>query len=257
MTTRDGRSNEVSVTISSVREGDGRIVGASVVARDISERKAAEHKAGLLLGELDHRVKNILAIVSAVVSQTLKTSPTPEAFAAEVEGRINAIAAAHSLLTEAGTGAMSLHAILATELAPYDRGNGNLVVNGPDIALTPRAGLALAMAVHELASNAAKYGALSTTLAHLEVAWKVTEREDNRTVTLTWTETGGPPVRPPARRGFGTTLIERTLSHELDADVNREFRTSGLRCTITLPLTEDVGRVHVDGETRSKRHEHR
>jgi two-component system, chemotaxis family, CheB/CheR fusion protein len=222
-----------------------------------SERKAAEHRAGLLLGELDHRVKNILAIVSAIVSQTLKTSLTPEAFAGEVEGRIKAIAAAHGLLTEAGAGAMSLHAILATELAPYDRGNGNLVLNGPDIALTPRAGLALAMAVHELASNAAKYGALSTSLAHLEVAWKVTDNGDDRTVRLTWTETGGPPVRPPTRRGFGTTLIERTLSHELDADVNREFLASGHRCAITLPLTEDVGREQVDGETWSKRHDHR
>ena len=112
-TAKDGRSVEVSVTISPIREGDGRIVGASLVARDISERKAAEQKAALLLGELDHRVKNILAIVSAVVSQTLKTSPTPETFAAEVEGRIKAIASAHSLLTRAGQGEMSLRAIFA------------------------------------------------------------------------------------------------------------------------------------------------
>lgn len=115
---------EASVTISPVRGADGRVAGASVVARDIGERKAAEEKTGLLLGELDHRVKNILAIVSAVVSQTLKAGLAPEAFAAAVEGRIRAIAAAHSLLTETGRGEMSLRALVTTELAPYDRGGG-------------------------------------------------------------------------------------------------------------------------------------
>ena len=109
---KGGRSIDVSITVSPVREGDGRIVGASVVARDISERRAGEQKAALLLGELDHRVKNILAIVSAVVSQTLKTTATPEAFAAEVEGRIRAIAKAHSLLTQTGQGEMSLRAVV-------------------------------------------------------------------------------------------------------------------------------------------------
>lgn len=244
---------EVSVTISPVREGDGRIAGASVVARDVSERKAAEQKASLLLGELDHRVKNILAIVSAVVSQTLRTSPAPEVFAAEVEGRVKAIATAHSLLTEAGQGSMSLRALFATELAPYDAGNGNLVVTGSDIALAPRTGLALAMAVHELASNAAKYGALSISSGCLAVTWEVTGRPYDRTLTLSWTETGGPPVQAPSRRGFGTTLIERTLSHELDAVVTREFLTAGLQCMIVLPLTDEAGVVPDDREAGSGR----
>ncbi len=238
----------MSVTVSPVREGDGRIVGASLVARDISERKAAEQKAALLLGELDHRVKNILTIVSAVVSQTLKTSTSPEAFAVEVKGRIQAIAKAHSLLTQSGQGEMRLRAIVTTELAPYDRGAGNIVVTGCDVALTPKAGLALAMAVHELASNTAKYGALSTTAGRLTVAWDVTEDAGQRALTLAWIECGGPAVQPPTRRGFGTMLIERTLTHELDAEVKREFLATGLRCTVAMPLTEEVGRVWVAGE---------
>ena len=201
-TGKDGRSVEVSVTISPIRESDGRIVGASLVARDISERKAAERRRRLLLGELDHRVKNILAIVSAVVSQTLKTSLTPEAFAAEVDGRIKAIAQAHSLLTRAGQGEMSLRAIFATALAPYDRGDGNIVITGRDIALTPKAGLALAMAVHELASNAAKYGALSTPDGRLTVAWQVAGSASERALTLIWTEAGG-----PAGAAAGTTRV--------------------------------------------------
>src|SRR5271165_1703570 len=174
-----------------LREADGAIVGASVVARDISERRAAENRALLLLSELDHRVKNILAIVSAVVTQTLKNSPTPEVFAAEIQARIGAIAKAHSLLTESGNGRVLLRALIMTELAPYDRGTGNIVVDGCDVSLTPKAGMALAMAVHELASNATKYGSLATTSGCLTVAWTVTRSADHCSLTLTWTETGG------------------------------------------------------------------
>ena len=242
-----GPAVEVSVTVSPVRQADGRVVGVSVVARDISARRAAEQKAALLLGELDHRVKNILAIVSAVISQTLKTTATPQAFADEVNGRVQAIAKAHSLLTQSGHGEVSLRAILDTELAPYDRGAGTVSVTGQDIALTPKAGLALAMAVHELASNAAKYGALSAAAGRLTVAWTILASARAAAtapaLTLTWAESGGPAVSPPTRRGFGTTLIERTLAHELDADVDRRFPAEGLLCVISLALTEEVGRV--------------
>jgi two-component system CheB/CheR fusion protein len=242
-TVKKGHSIAVSVTISPIRDADGQISGASVVARNISERRAAEQKTNLLLGELDHRVKNILAIVSAVVSQTVKTSTTPEAFAAEVEGRVQSIAKAHTLLSQAGQGEMALRALITTELAPYDRQEGSLVIAGPNVALTPKAGLALAMAIHELASNAAKYGALSTVSGPLEVRWTITGDTDNEILALAWTESGGPVVQPPIRRGFGTTLIERGLTHELDAEVHREFAVPGLRCTIEIPLTEEAGRV--------------
>ena len=138
---------------------------------------------------------------------------------------------------------MSLRAIFVTALAPYDRNDGNIGITGPDVALTPKAGLALAMAVHELASNAAKYGALSTPDGRLTVAWQVAGNPNERALTLIWTEAAGPPVQPPARRGFGTTLIERTLTHELDAEVRREFLVTGLRCTFAIPLTPAVGHL--------------
>jgi two-component system, chemotaxis family, CheB/CheR fusion protein len=242
-TVKNGHSIAVSVTISPIRDADGQTSGASVVARNISERRAAEQKTNLLLGELDHRVKNILAIVSAVVSQTVKTSTSPGAFAAEIEGRVPSIAKAHSLLSQAGQGEMALRALITTELAPYDRQEGSLVIAGPDVALTPKAGLALAMAIHELASNTAKYGALSTVSGRLEVRWTITGGTDNQILAFSWAESGGPAVKAPTRRGFGTTLIERALTHELDAEVRREFAVSGLRCTIEVPLTEEVGRV--------------
>ena len=239
---RDGRTIDVSVTISPVKGSEGRVAGASVVMRDVGERRRAERKASLLLGELDHRVKNILAVVSAVVSQTAKDGSKPEAFAAEVEGRIQAIAQAHGLLTQAGQGEIALRTLVATELAPYDlRGTGNISVEGENLALTPRAGMALALAVHELASNAAKYGALSTPSGRLAVTWATDGGGGSRTLVFMWVETGGPAVRPPTRRGFGTTLIERALSSDLDAEVKREFLASGLQCAIRIPLTNEAG----------------
>jgi two-component system, chemotaxis family, CheB/CheR fusion protein len=254
-TAKDGRQVEVSMTLSPVRASDGAIVGASVMARNISERKAAERRAALLLAELDHRVKNILAIVSAVVSQTLKANLPPVVFAAEVEGRLKAIAKAHSLLTTSGHGEVSLRDILTTELAPYNRGDGNLTTAGPDIWLTPKAGLTLAMAIHELASNAAKHGALSIPSGRLKVEWGTTGSAQSVALTLAWLETCGPAVAEPVNRGFGTVLIERTLSHEMDAEVNRSFPAEGHRCIITIPLTTQVGRVADNRENGDRAHE--
>ena len=246
---RGGQSIEVSVTISPVREEDGRIAGGSTVMRDVSQRKDTERRAALLLGELDHRVKNILAIVSGIISQTLRANLTPKDFAAEIEGRVQAIATAHSMLTQTGQGDMSLRAICVTELAPYGHGTSHIGITGGDVALTPKAGLALAMAIHELTTNAAKYGALSTEAGRLTVTWEVTGALGGQTLTFHWTETGGPAVTPPTRRGFGTTLIERALAHGLDATVNREFLAAGMRCAIAIPLTEDIGRMSSANET--------
>ncbi len=250
-TDKHGRAIDVAITLSPVRQADGSIVGASLVARDVGERKAAEQRAALLLGELDHRVKNILAIVTAVISQTLRFSETPEAFAREVEGRVVAIAKAHGLLTNSGHGGILLSALVDTELAPFDHGNGNVSVSGPDVELTPRAGLALAMAVHELASNAAKYGALSAAEGRLAVTWQIAASAGEESVlTLAWSEAGGPEVRAPTRRGFGTTLIERAIRHDFGARVTREFLPAGVRCTLAVPLGAEFGRpVPPDRET--------
>ena len=192
-------------------------------------------------------MKNILAIISTVVAQTLRTAATPEDFAHEISSRVQAIAEAHSLLTQSGEGEVSLRAIVETELAPYGRG-GNLVVAGRDVALTPTASLALAMAIHELASNAAKYGALSVPSGQLAVEWTVAADAAPPFLLLAWTEAGGPAVSPPTRRGFGTTLIERALAYDLDAEVKREFLPGGVRCTVSLPLTQEVGHLRTAGD---------
>ena len=245
--TKSGQSLDVSITISPVREGSGRIVGASVVARDISERKAADRKAELLLGELDHRVKNILAVVLAVISQTVSSGLSPEAFAQEIEGRIKAVAKAHSMLTHAGHGTLSLRDVIITELAPYDREAGRIEVQGRDVDMTPKAGMALAMAIHELTSNAAKYGALSKPEGRLSVFSALSNGPEGAMLNLEWRETNGPVVVPPTRRGFGTSLIERALAYELDAKVTRSFDPSGVVCQFVIPLTAEVGQVHPIG----------
>jgi two-component sensor histidine kinase len=169
----DSTSVWVHNSVSPLVDLQGMAHRVLTVTLEIGERKRAEEQTSLLLGELDHRVKNILSIISSVITQTLKTSSTPGAFAAAMEGRIAAIARAHSLLTEGGRGTASLRDLIVTELAPYDRQNKNISTTGPTVALTPRAGLVLAMAIHELAGNAAKYGALSTSGGRLAVNWQL------------------------------------------------------------------------------------
>ncbi|HEY9344221.1 MAG TPA: PAS domain-containing protein, partial [Inquilinus sp.] len=192
-TGKGGERIDMSCTVSPVKDGGGRVVGASVVARDITERRAAEQKNALLLGELDHRVKNILALVSAVISQTLRAGLTPEEFATAMHGRIQSIAKAHSLLTAAGHGDVSLRTLIESELAPYDRkGEARLTISGADVALTPKAGIPMAMAIHELASNAAKYGALSEAAGRLDVRWSTADGQDGESLVLSWVEAGGP-----------------------------------------------------------------
>ena len=223
-------------------DADGRPARFISATLEVGQRKRAEEQAELLLGELDHRVKNILTIVSSIVVQTLKTNPSPEAFAATIEGRIMAIARAHSLLTDRGTtGGGTLRDIIDTELEPYRR--RDLLVEGPELVLTPEAGLSIAMAIHELASNAAKYGSLSEPKGRLAISWTVTGRPERR-LRLSWVESGGPRIAgPPTQRGFGTTLIERSMAYEWDAQVERSFAESGVACIIDLPFTTAVGKL--------------
>ena len=240
---KGGRAVEVSMTLSPIRDADGEVIGVSAIGRDTSHRKRAERQAKLLLAELDHRVKNILAVVSSVVSQTLKTRDSPEVFAEKIGGRIKAIAKAHNLVTEYGGAGASLQAIIRTELAPHDIREGRLKIGGPDVMLTPGAGLPIAMAIHELTTNAAKYGALSVDAGRLTVMAECLDDNDASTLQVSWTEEGGPPVEQPRKEGFGTSLIEKTLAYQFDAVVERVFAPEGLRCVIRLPLTHEVGQL--------------
>ena len=241
-TTKDDRAIHLSLMISPIRDEKGVIVGASAVARDIAERKAAEERALLLMAELDHRVKNILAVVSSVVSQTLRSGGPQESFSSEIEGRILAIARAHNLLTDHGGIEGSLRALIATEVRPYEQDN-NVTLAGPNVILTSKASLTLALAIHELATNAAKYGSLSIPGGKLGVTWSVGGKAATQSLEIVWLESGGPVVAIPSRRGFGTKLIETSLVRGLGAAVDRAFAETGVRCSIAVPLVADVGSV--------------
>ena len=216
-----------------------RMVGVNF---DITERKHNEEHTAMLMAELDHRVKNILAVVSSVVSQTLSAGGSAMAARAEIEGRIQAISRAHGLLSELGGVEGSLRELLATELAPYKH-RANVTMSGDDIVLTSRASLSMTLAIHELTTNSVKYGALSTDEGHLDVTWRVTGGSEKPMLEITWLETAGPPVTPPTTRGYGTKLIELSLVRALSAKVNREFLKSGVLCHISVPLIQDIGRI--------------
>jgi PAS domain S-box-containing protein len=208
-----------------------RIIG---VALDITDRKADEDHQRLLVHELNHRVKNTLAVVQALAHQSFSGSNDRvrlEAF----EGRLIALASAHNLLTRESWEAASLGEVILSAAAACDPEEGRLTVEGPHMRVPPKTAVALALAIHELCTNAVKYGALSNDTGRVTIAWKVT---DGRT-RLVWTEFGGPPVSPPQRRGFGSRMLERALAGELGGSVTLEFAPSGLCCTIDAPVSKD------------------
>lgn len=242
---KHGREVQVSLKISPIRDEARQIVGASAVARDISERKLAEKRTQLLMAELDHRVRNILAVVRSVVTQTLAAREAPESICQDVEGRIAAIARAQTLLTRSGTFEGSLRKLIESELAPY-RTRSNILVTAhtnETVWLTSGASLSLSLAFHELATNAAKYGALSSPDGQLDVSWHVASTDGKAEVKIRWVERGKPRVSPPSKPGFGSSLIERGLAHRLEAIVQRDFLESGMHCLISFTLAAHVGRV--------------
>lgn len=242
---KDGKQIPVSLTISPIKDASGKMIGASTIARDITERRLVEDQKNMLIAELDHRVRNTLMIVTSLVAQTLKTTESPEAFADNIEGRIQALGRVHGLLTKSNWDRAELRDVVMGELVPYCAENKeNITVGGKeDVVLTQKTTLTLAMALHELATNAAKYGALSTPKGRVEVNWSVANTKEWPRLSIEWIETGGPRVKPPVRRGFGTQLIESTVTYELQASAEQDFRPEGVRCRIEFPLKEGTGYV--------------
>ncbi|WP_430419783.1 sensor histidine kinase [Phenylobacterium sp.] len=206
-----------------------RMVGATV---DVTDRKVAEAHQRLLINELNHRVKNTLAIVQGIAWQSFRTGGAPPAVREAFEGRLAALAAAHDVLTRQSWEAGSIHHIVAEAVAPHHAADGRLTIEGPHVDLPPKTAVALALAMHELATNAVKYGALSTPQGRVAVCWQM----DDAKLRLTWEEHGGPPVGTVVRRGFGARLLEHGLSAELKGPVILEFRPEGLICRMEASL---------------------
>jgi PAS domain S-box-containing protein len=209
--------------------------GVFVQGGDVTDRVHAERQQKLLLDELNHRVKNTLATVQAIASQTLRSNPDPAAFRAAFEARLQALSATHSLLTGSGWRSAALKDLLLNELRPYDPRRYRL--DGPPLPLVAGQALSLGLVFHELATNAAKYGALAGAAGEVAVCWRVDGPPEARRLHLDWIERGGPPVAAPKRRGFGSRLIESSL-RSLDGKATADYAPEGLRCSLDLPLDE-------------------
>ena len=204
---------------------------------EIARGRRMQDQQTTMLHELNHRVKNTLATVQSLARQSARGG---EGQAVQLEARILALSKTHDLLTREDWSGASLREVLENELSPYRVDADHIVLEGADVPLSPRHVLALGMTIHELATNAAKYGALSTAAGRIELVWRVDTREDGgRWLRLTWRESGGPEVEPPTRRGFGTRLITGGVQRELAGEVELAFDARGLRCRLDVPLAEN------------------
>jgi PAS domain S-box-containing protein len=245
--TRDGRRIEVQLTMSPIVDERGSVIGASGIGRDITERRHTERQRQLLIEELNYRVKNSLATVQSLANQTLRTSPSPEHFIAAFSGRLAALARAHTLLANALWDGAALHALIAEQLQPYRAPeHANVSIGGEDVWLAPSTALTLGLALHELATNAARHGALKSPSGRIEIRSQVQSATDGRgRAALVWSERDGPPIASPRPRGFGVTMIERGLAYQLEGAAALEFRREGLHCIIEFPL--QPGAAPVEG----------
>jgi PAS domain S-box-containing protein len=228
---KDGNLIDVSLTISPMRDAEGTVIGASKIARDITEHKRSEAQISALAHEAEHRAKNLLASVKAMVR--LSQSDTPNGLKEAIEGRIEALASVHSLFAQSRWAGAELRSVIKQELSPYSRdGEMRTRIDGPRVMLRADAAQAIAVALHELATNAAKYGALSVATGQVRVEWS---RAEDGQLTLRWTEAGGPPVHPPTRRGFGTYVMEAMIQGHVKGDVRLDWQAAGLACEIVFP----------------------
>jgi PAS domain S-box-containing protein len=234
---KSGERFWASGELTPLKDDAGEIVGYVKVMRDRTEQRRAEEHQRLLVYELNHRVKNTLATVQALAAQAFRGVEASEERTI-FEARLFALAKAHDLLTHTNWEGAHLSDLIREAIAPYQReGHGRIEIAGPNLWLAPQIALALTMALHELATNASKYGALSVASGHVLIQCTVTPH-DPKLLSLRWEEVGGPPVTPPSRKGFGTRLIERGLSVELGGNAIITYEPTGVVCTLTTSLDD-------------------
>ncbi|HEX8364205.1 MAG TPA: HWE histidine kinase domain-containing protein [Allosphingosinicella sp.] len=235
---RSGRRLNWDINSTLTLDKSGNPIGLHAIARDVTERRRAEERQRLLVNELNHRVKNTLALVQGLALQSFKDGREMAEAREAFQLRLAALAAAHDLLTRESWEGATLEALAAETLGLHDGGEARIAWQGPPVRLNPKAAVSLVMALHELCTNAAKYGALSVPGGRVEVGWSV----DGDLLTILWRERGGPPVRPPERRGFGFRMIERALAADLDGSARLDFRPDGLTCRIEASLADAASR---------------
>ncbi|MEZ0171765.1 PAS domain-containing protein [Microvirga sp. TS319] len=233
----EGSTRTFHTIASVIYDADGkpvRMVGTNI---DVTHARQAEERQHLLIRELHHRVKNTLATVQAIVGSTARTSSSIDEFYQGFVGRIVSLARTHNLLTEDLWQRADLHELVETELGPYeDEARNRILIEGPHVDLPSEAAVPIGMAIHELTTNAAKHGALSTFGGQVEVRWSIETDGDGPMLHFAWTENGGPRVATPGRQGFGSRLLQRVLSTQLQAQVNMDFPEEGLHFTMSMPI---------------------
>jgi two-component sensor histidine kinase len=235
----DGLERTLLLNARALRDEANKVVGAVSVGLDITDRKRGEEQRQLLVHELNHRVKNTLATVQSIAMQTLRSSTSTEEASTVLTERLIALSKAHDVLTrESWEGADLIEGIRGSVGAQMDA--GRLRTSGPPVRLPPGLSLSFSLALHELATNAVKYGALSTSLGRVEVSWEVTREEAITRLRVVWKERCGPSVAPPARQGFGTRLVERSLSGEPGGSVRIEYRPGGIVCIMKAELQQEL-----------------
>lgn len=221
-----------------LRSADGKVIGAVNMMVDITERKVAEDHRQLLLNELNHRVKNTLATVQSIAAQSFRRSEENQSYP-WFEGRLIALSKAHDVLSRENWQAADLNEVAAEVAVPFQvLGQQRFDIQGPAQRLRPKQALALAMALHELCTNASKYGALSNHAGRIRLSWRVLRTGETPLLQIQWEEIDGPPVEPPIRKGFGSRLLERGLAGELNANVRLAYLEKGLVCDIEVPLND-------------------
>lgn len=219
-----------------VRNAQGLVVGIFVQGHDVTETVLAAQRQRLMIDELNHRVKNTLATIQSIAMQTARSHEDPRTFAESFQARLMSLSHTHDLLTRSHWEGADLRAVLEHETSAH--GATRISLTGPALALGPAAALSLGMIFHELATNAAKYGGLSTPDGRVFVDWTIANQA-RRVLTITWRETGGPPVAVPTRRGFGSRLIERNARHDLAGDAKLSYASDGFTAEISIPLDRD------------------
>ncbi|NIK50146.1 sensor histidine kinase [Variibacter gotjawalensis] len=237
----DDHTRWFDLHVEPLRDLQGVMVGLTGAVVDITDRKENEAHLRLLLRELTHRSKNLLAVIQAMARQTARHVGSTEAFLDQFSARLQALATSHDLLVQESWHGASLHELVRMQLSHHlDRFESQLTFDGPPVLLKPEAAQGLGLGLHELATNAVKYGALSVPQGRIDIRWRRMPADEGHGIELTWQEQNVPNVKMPTRRGFGSTVIERHLARSLDAEVKLEFPEGGARFQAIIPITQFV-----------------
>ena len=224
------------------RDSDGRALRVANIVVDITDRKKSEEHVQLLMREISHRAKNLLAVVQAIAGQTVRTAGSLETFGQRFALRLQGLAASHDLLVHENWRGAPLAGLARQQLAPFaEEGSYRLALSGPDVVLTASAAQTIGLALHELATNAIKYGAWSVPAGQVTLEWAFDDQAGQPQLRLRWIESGGPPVTPPTRKGFGHVVIKNMVAQSVDGEVHADYDPAGMRWTLSIPAGNLVG----------------